>query len=146
MARSHVLQIHVELTRYARTLKKERDIYVLAKKDTRDNHFGDAQILMNVRLDLYINAELGLNVSTVSQDMHVNAPQDTKETVDMVVIKARLKLDVAQILIVLITLNVNKDLVHVDQDLKQLEQFVLISTSVNDRRISVAQVQDVPTK
>jgi hypothetical protein len=61
-------------------------------------------------------------------------------------IKARLKLDVAQILIVLITLNVNKDHVHVDQDLKQLEQFVLISTSVNDRRISVAQVQHVPTK
>jgi hypothetical protein len=62
--------------------------------------------------------------------MHVNAPQDTKETADMVVSKEKLKLDVAQILIVLITLNVNKDLVHVDQDLKQLGQFVLISTSV----------------
>jgi hypothetical protein len=130
----------VELTRYARTLKKERDIYVLAKKDIRDNHFGDAQILMNVHLDLFINAELGLNVSTVSQDMHVNAPQDTKETVDMVVIKARLKLDVAQILIVLTMLNVTKDLVRVDQDLKQLEQFVLTLMSVNGRRIFVALV------
>ena len=44
MARSHVLQILVELTQYARTLKTERDIYVLAKKDTRDNHFEDAQV------------------------------------------------------------------------------------------------------
>ena len=101
---------------------------------------------MNVHLDPYINAELGLNVWTVSQDMHVNALQDTKETADMVVSKEKLKLDVAQILIAQITLNVNKDLVHVDQDLKQLGQFVLISTSVNDRRISAAQVQHVPTK
>jgi hypothetical protein len=62
VARSHVLQILVDLTQYARTLKTERDIFVLAKKDTRDNHFEDVQILMNVHLDLYINAELGLNV------------------------------------------------------------------------------------
>jgi hypothetical protein len=124
----------------------ERDIFVHVKKDTRDNHFGGVQILMNARLDLYINAEPELSVSIVSRDMHVNARQDTRETVDMVVSKERLKLVAAQISIVPIMPNVTKDHVPVEKGLKQLEQSVLISTNANDKRISVAQVLPVPTK
>ena len=101
---------------------------------------------MNVHLVLYTNAEPEQNVWTVAQDMHANARQDTRETGDMVAIKAKWKLDVAQILIVLTMLNVNKDRVHAEQGLKQLEQSVLTSTNVNGRRIYVAQVQPVRTK
>lgn len=101
---------------------------------------------MNAPLDLYINAEQEQNVSIVSRDMHVNARQDTKETVDMVANKERLKLVVVQISIVPIMPNVNKDHAHVEKGLKQLEQSVLISTNANDKRISVAQVLLVPTK
>ena len=101
---------------------------------------------MNAHLDLYINAEPELSVSIVSRDMHVNARQDTRETVDMVVNKERLKLAAAQISIVPIMLNVNKDHVHVEKGLKQLERSVLISTNANDKRISVAQVLHVPIK
>ena len=85
-------------------------------------------------------------MSIVSRDMHVSARQDTRETVDMVVSKERLKLVVAQISIVPIMLNVTKDHVHVEKGLKQLERSVLISTNANDKRISVAQVLPVPTK
>ena len=85
-------------------------------------------------------------MSIVSRDMHVNARQDTKETGDMVVNREKLKLDVTQILIVPTTLNVTKDLVHVDQDLKQPEQFVLTSTNVRDKKTFVDQVQHVQTK
>ena len=101
---------------------------------------------MNAHLDLYINAEPELNVSIASRDMHVNARPDTRETVDMVANKERLKLAVAQISIVPIMLNVNKDHVHVEKGLKQLERSVLISTNANDKRISVAQVLHVPIK
>ena len=101
---------------------------------------------MNAPLDLYINAEQEQNVSIVSRDMHVNARQDTKETVDMVANKERLKLVVVQISIVPIMLNVAKDHAPVEKGLKQLEQSVLISTNANDKRISVAQVLLVPTK
>ena len=101
---------------------------------------------MNAHLDLYINAEPELNVSIVFRDMHVNARPDTRETVDMVANKERLKLAVAQISIVPIMLNVNKDHVHVEKGLKQLERSVLISTNANDKRISVAQVLHVPIK
>ena len=101
---------------------------------------------MNAHPDHCINAELGPNVSIVSQDMHVNARQDTKETGDMVANREKLKLDVTQISIVPTTLNVTKDLVHVDQDLKQPEQFVLTSTNVRDKKTFVDQVQHVQTK
>jgi hypothetical protein len=101
---------------------------------------------MNAPLDLYINAEQEQNVSIVSRDMHVNARQDTRETVDMVVSKARLKLVVAQISIVPIMPNVTKDHVPVEKGLKQLERSVLILTNANDKRIFVAQALPVPTK
>ena len=101
---------------------------------------------MNVPLDLYINAEPELSVSIVSRDMHVNARQDTRETVDTVVSKERLKLVVAQISIVPIMPNATKGHVPVEKGLKQPERSVLISTNANDKRISVAQVLPVPTK
>ena len=101
---------------------------------------------MNVHLVLYTNAEPEQNVWTVAQDMHANARQDTRETVDMVVSKERLKLVVAQISIVPIMPNATKGHVPVEKGLKQLERSVLISTNANDKRISVAQVLPVPTK
>ena len=99
-----------------------------------------------MHLDLYISAEPELSVSIVSRDMHVSARQDTRETVDMVVSKERLKLVVAQISIAPIMLNVTKDHVHVEKGLKQLERSVLISTNANVKRISVAQVLHVLIK
>ena len=85
-------------------------------------------------------------MSTESQVMHANVRQGTKETDDMVVSKERLKLGVALILIVLTMLNVEVDRVRADQDLKQLEQFVLTSTSVNGKRIFVGLVLLALTK
>ena len=101
---------------------------------------------MNAHLDLYINAEPELSVSIVSRDMHVNARQDTRETVDMVVNKERLKLAAAQISIVPIMPNATKGHVPVEKGLKQPERSVLISTNANEKRISVVQVLPVPTK
>ena len=82
------------------------------------------QILMNVLLDHYINAESELNVSIVSQDMLVNVPQDTKETEGMVANRAKSKQGAIQISIVLTTPNVPKDPVPVDPGSKPPEPFV----------------------
>ena len=60
---------------------------------------------MNVHLGPYINVEQEPSVSTESRVTDANVRQDTRETDNMVVNKERLKLDVAQILIVLTMLN-----------------------------------------
>ena len=101
---------------------------------------------MNVLPDHYINAELELNVSIVSQDMLVNVPQDTKETEDTVANRVKSKLDAIQISIVLTTPNVPKDPVPVDQGSKLPEPFVLTLMNVRSKKIFVDQVQHVPTK
>ena len=102
--------------------------------------------MTNVLPDHYINAELELNVSIVSQDMLVNVPQDTKETEDTVANRAKSKLGAIQISIVLTTPNVPKDPVPVDQGSKLPEPFALTSMNVRSKKTFADQVQHVPTK